>query len=38
MIRTEALTKRYGPILAVDAVDLDVREGDRYDLVKRARP
>ena len=33
MIRTEALTKRYGPILAVDAVDLDVREGDRYGLL-----
>ncbi len=33
MIRTEALTKRYGPILAVDAVDLEVREGDRYGLL-----
>ena len=33
MIRTEAVTKRYGPILAVDAVDLDVREGDRYGLL-----
>ncbi|HEX3784532.1 MAG TPA: ATP-binding cassette domain-containing protein [Pseudonocardiaceae bacterium] len=30
MIRTSALTKRYGSVLAVDAVDLDVREGDRY--------
>jgi len=33
VIRTEALTKRYGPILAVDAVDLEVREGDRYGLL-----
>jgi ABC-type multidrug transport system ATPase subunit len=33
MIRTEALTKRYGSILAVDGVDLDVREGDRYGLL-----
>ncbi len=33
VIRTEAVTKRYGPILAVDAVDLDVREGDRYGLL-----
>ena len=33
MIRTEAVTKRYGSILAVDAVDLDVREGDRYGLL-----
>lgn len=30
MIRTHALTKRYGSVLAVDAVDLDVREGDVY--------
>jgi ABC-type multidrug transport system ATPase subunit len=30
MIRTEGLTKRFGRVLAVDAVDLDVREGDRY--------
>ncbi|MGQ0838179.1 ABC transporter ATP-binding protein [Actinokineospora sp.] len=30
MIVTRALTKRYGRTLAVDAVDLDVREGDRY--------
>ncbi|HEY0453975.1 ABC transporter ATP-binding protein [Actinophytocola sp.] len=30
MIVTRALTKRYGRIVAVDAVDLDVREGDRY--------
>jgi ABC-2 type transport system ATP-binding protein len=30
MIRTHALTKRFGATLAVDAVDLHVREGDRY--------
>jgi ABC-type multidrug transport system ATPase subunit len=30
VIRTSALTKRYGSVLAVDAVDLDVRDGDRY--------
>jgi ABC-type multidrug transport system ATPase subunit len=30
MIVTRALTKRYGTTLAVDAVDLAVREGDRY--------
>ncbi len=30
MIRTEGLTKRFGSVLAVDHVDLDVREGDRY--------
>jgi len=30
MISTQGLTKRYGKILAVDGVDLDVREGDRY--------
>jgi ABC-type multidrug transport system ATPase subunit len=30
MIVTRALTKRYGRVLAVDGVDLDVREGDRY--------
>jgi ABC-2 type transport system ATP-binding protein len=33
MIRTEALTKRFGSITAVDAVDLDVRAGDRYGLL-----
>jgi ABC-2 type transport system ATP-binding protein len=33
MIRTEAVTKRYGRVLAVDSVDLDVREGDRYGLL-----
>jgi ABC-type multidrug transport system ATPase subunit len=30
MIATRALTKRYGHLLVVDRVDLDVREGDRY--------
>jgi ABC-type multidrug transport system ATPase subunit len=30
MIVTRELTKRYGRIIAVDGVDLDVREGDRY--------
>jgi ABC-type multidrug transport system ATPase subunit len=30
MIRTTGLTKRYGPVLAVDRIDLDVREGDVY--------
>lgn len=30
MIRTEGLTKRFGRVLAVDGVDLEVREGDRY--------
>jgi ABC-type multidrug transport system ATPase subunit len=30
MIVTRGLTKRYGRVLAVDAIDLDVREGDRY--------
>ena len=30
MIVTHELTKRYGRVLAVDRVDLDVREGDRY--------
>src|SRR5262249_9118175 len=33
VIRTEAVTKRYGSVLAVDAADLDVREGDRYGLL-----
>jgi ABC-type multidrug transport system ATPase subunit len=33
MIRTTALTKRFGRTLAVDAVDLHVREGDRYGLL-----
>lgn len=30
MIVTRGLTKRYGRVLAVDGVDLEVREGDRY--------
>jgi ABC-2 type transport system ATP-binding protein len=30
MIVTRALTKRYGRVVAVDGVDLEVREGDRY--------
>ena len=30
VIRTHALTKTYGRLTAVDGVDLDVREGDRY--------
>ncbi len=30
MIVTRALTKRYGRAVAVDAVSLEVREGDRY--------
>ena len=30
MIQTRQLTKRFGPILAVDRLDLDVREGDIY--------
>jgi ABC-type multidrug transport system ATPase subunit len=30
MIETRALTKRYGGTVAVDSVDLDVAEGDRY--------
>lgn len=30
MITTRALTKRFGTTLAVDGVDLRVREGDRY--------
>ena len=28
MIRTHGLTKAFGPVTAVDGVDLDVREGD----------
>jgi ABC-2 type transport system ATP-binding protein len=30
MIVTRALTKRYGPLLVVDQLGLEVREGDRY--------
>jgi ABC-2 type transport system ATP-binding protein len=33
MIITKALTKRYGPVLAVDEIELDVRAGDRYGLL-----
>jgi ABC-type multidrug transport system ATPase subunit len=33
VIRTEGLTKKYGKVLAVDGVDLDVRAGDRYGLL-----
>jgi ABC-type multidrug transport system ATPase subunit len=33
MISTKALTKRYGAVTAVQSVDLDVREGDRYGLL-----
>jgi ABC-type multidrug transport system ATPase subunit len=33
MITTRGLTKRYGRTIAVDGVDLDVREGDRYGLL-----
>jgi ABC-2 type transport system ATP-binding protein len=30
VIRTRALVKRFGAVTAVDGIDLDVREGDRY--------
>jgi ABC-type multidrug transport system ATPase subunit len=30
VIRTEGLTKRFGAVLAVDGIDLDVKEGDVY--------
>jgi ABC-type multidrug transport system ATPase subunit len=33
VIHTHALTKRFGTTLAVDAVDLVVREGERYGLL-----
>ena len=33
MITTRGLAKRFGKITAVDAVDLNVREGDRYGLL-----
>jgi ABC-2 type transport system ATP-binding protein len=33
VITTRQLTKRFGKVLAVDQVDLEVREGDRYGLL-----
>ncbi|HEX4062707.1 MAG TPA: ABC transporter ATP-binding protein [Streptosporangiaceae bacterium] len=33
MIVTRSITKRYGAVLAVDGIDLDVRAGDRYGLL-----
>ncbi|HET6939949.1 MAG TPA: ATP-binding cassette domain-containing protein, partial [Nocardioides sp.] len=30
VIRTEGLTKKFGPITAVDGIDLEVREGDVF--------
>ena len=33
MIATRALTKRYGAVTAVQSVDLEVRQGDRYGLL-----
>jgi ABC-type multidrug transport system ATPase subunit len=33
VITTRALTKRYGAVTAVQSVDLEVREGDRYGLL-----
>jgi ABC-2 type transport system ATP-binding protein len=33
MITTRALVKRYGRVTAVNSVDLDVREGDRFGLL-----
>ncbi|HKE52052.1 MAG TPA: ABC transporter ATP-binding protein [Actinomycetes bacterium] len=33
MIVTRELTKRYGRMLAIDGVDLDVQAGDRYGLI-----
>jgi ABC-type multidrug transport system ATPase subunit len=33
MIVTRGVVKKYGPVTAVDGVDLDVREGDRYGLL-----
>jgi ABC-2 type transport system ATP-binding protein len=33
MIHTSGLTKRYGRIMAVDDIELDVAEGDRYGLL-----
>jgi ABC-type multidrug transport system ATPase subunit len=33
VITTRALTKRFGTVQAVQSVDLDIREGDRYGLL-----
>ncbi|MGH3284314.1 MAG: ABC transporter ATP-binding protein [Streptosporangiaceae bacterium] len=33
MITTKALTKHFGAVQAVQSVDLDIREGDRYGLL-----
>jgi ABC-type multidrug transport system ATPase subunit len=33
MIVTRSITKRYGTVLAVDSIDLDVRPADRYGLL-----
>jgi ABC-type multidrug transport system ATPase subunit len=33
VIVTRAVTKRFGAVLAVDSIDLDVRAGDRYGLL-----
>jgi ABC-type multidrug transport system ATPase subunit len=33
VITTRALTKRFGAVQAVQSVDLDIREGDRYGLL-----
>jgi ABC-type multidrug transport system ATPase subunit len=33
VITTKALTKRFGAVQAVQSVDLDIREGDRYGLL-----
>ncbi len=33
MVSTRGLTKRFGSVLAVDGVDLDVRAGDRFGLL-----
>src|SRR5438270_13697069 len=33
IITTSALSKRFGAVQAVQSVDLDVREGDRYGLL-----
>ena len=44
MITSHGLTKRFGSTTAVDRIDLDVREGDRYGFLgpngvsRRARP